>query len=122
MAKLLETKDYSAETIDDLKCLIQILKDCSYPLIELADIISIVLMIEYILADEKSMEIYKDFIRLSIDTIGYILADKTYIKIEDKIIFLEYEFYTNICKNPKAFEDRYINELKKSIAISKNKV
>ena len=122
MAKLLKTENYTSETVKDLDQLIQILKDYNYPLIELADIISIVLMIEYILADEKSTEIYKDFIRLSIDTIGYILADKTYLKIEDKIIFLEYEFYTNICKNPKAFEEGYIKELKKFIVISKNMV
>ena len=120
MAKLSETENYTAETRKDLARLIEILKDCNYPLVELADIISIVLMLEYILSDKKSTEIYGDFIRLSINTIDDILTDKTYMKIEDKIIFLEDEFYGNICKDPKAFEDEFSEELKRHITIFKN--
>ena len=46
--KLIETECYTKENIDDLAELLQILKDYNYPLVELADILSIVLMLEYI--------------------------------------------------------------------------
>ena len=119
VARLHKTENYTSETKNLLAQLIQILKEYNYPLIELADILSIVLMLEYILSDDKLIKTHKDFIDSSIDTIEYILSEKTYLKIEERIIFLEYEFYTNICENPKEFEDEFTEELKKLIMNSK---
>lgn len=119
-AKLLAEENYTSETKKDLAQLLQILKDNNYPLVELADILSIVMMLDYILSDKELIVIYGDFISLSLDVIAYILSGKTYLKIEEKIIFLEYEFYTNICNNSWEFEDTFIEELKKLIMISKN--
>lgn len=120
LVRLLAEENYTGETKKDLAQLLQILKDNNYPLVELADILSVVMMLDYILGDEELIEIYGDFISLSLDVIAYILSGKTYLKIEEKIIFLEYEFYTNICHNSWEFEDRFIEELKKLIMISKN--
>lgn len=120
LAKLLAEENYTGETKKDLAQLLQILKDNNYPLVELADILSVVMMLDYILSDKELIEIYGDFISLSLDVIAYILSGKTYLKIEEKIIFLEYEFYTNICHNSLEFEDTFIEELKKLIMISKN--
>lgn len=120
LAKLLAEENYTGETKKDLAQLLQILKDNNYPLVELVDILSIVMMLDYILSDKELIVIYGDFISLSLDVIAYILSGKTYLKIEEKIIFLEYEFYTNICNNSWEFEDTFIEELKKLIMISKN--
>lgn len=120
LAKLLAEENYIGETKKDLAQLLQILKDNNYPLVELVDILSIVMMLDYILSDKELIVIYGDFISLSLDVIAYILSGKTYLKIEEKIIFLEYEFYTNICNNSWEFEDTFIEELKKLIMISKN--
>lgn len=120
--KLTKTDTYMPENKKDLRILIQILKDYNYPLIELADIISIVIMLEYILSDYKLIEIYRDFIKSSLDVIAYILGDKTYLKIEDRIIRLESDFYQNICENPKFFEEIFYSELKKTMKIENNLV
>ena len=117
--KLIETECYTKENIDDLAELLQILKDYNYPLVELADILSIVLMLEYILDDDVLIGIYGDFIDSSVDAIDYILGDKTYLKIEDRIIHLESDFYLNICNEPKVFEERFFGELKKLFMSSK---
>ena len=117
--KLIETECYTKENIDDLAELLQILKDYNYPLVELADILSIVLMLEYILDDDVLIGIYEDFIDSSVDAIDYILGDKTYLKIEDRIIHLESDFYLNICNEPKVFEERFFGELKKLFMSSK---
>lgn len=119
MERLTKTDTYTPENKKDLRILVQILKDYNYPLIELADIISIVIMLEYILSDYKLIEIYNDFIKSSLDVIAYILGDKTYLKIEDRIIFLESDFYQNICANPRFFEERFSSELKKTMKITK---
>lgn len=119
MERLTKTDTYTPENKKDLRILVQILKDYNYPLVELADILSIVLMLEYILDDDVLIGIYGDFIDSSVDAIDYILGDKTYLKIEDRIIHLESDFYLNICNEPKVFEERFFGELKKLFMSSK---
>ena len=120
MDRLFKTEYYTAKNRNDLARLIQLLKDYNYPLVELVDIMSIVLMLDYILSDDDLIEIYYDFINSSLDVIDYILSDNTYLKIEDKIIFLEDDFYRNICRNPIQFEAKFLKKLKELISFSNN--
>lgn len=67
--------------------------------VELADILSVKIMLDYILSDD-------DFIKSSFLLIGEILGDKTYLRIDEKLIALEDTFYTRI-----AFDKRHFKRI-----------
>ena len=89
-----------------LEKLVYYLRIYNYPLVELVDIISIQVMIDYILSSPILFKIHKEFIKDSISVIADILGDELYVKTEAKIIFLEYEFKNNICIEQKQINDK----------------
>lgn len=92
--------------------LVDILKELKYPNVELVDIISIRLMLDYLLSDEESIKKYEAMIKKAFHILSDILSDKLYIKIEPEIILLEDDFYKNVCLDERQFENRLIEELK----------
>ncbi len=108
-----EPSPYSKVILEKLVCYLRVY---GYPLVELADIISIQIMINYILSNPLLSKIHMDFINNSISVIADILGDELYVKTEAKIIVLEEEFRKSICINPKQIDDgitERINELLK---------
>ncbi|MBR0271168.1 MAG: hypothetical protein IJQ68_04145 [Methanobrevibacter sp.] len=95
--------------------LIKELKCYGYPAVELADIISICIILDYLLSDENLTKTYRHYIRKALFVINEILGDGLYIKIEPKIISIEQEFYKNIAPCEKQFSDRLSEEIRKLI-------
>lgn len=92
--------------------LVDMLKELKYPNVELVDIISIRLMLDYFLSDEESIKKYEAMIKKAFHILSDILSDKLYVKIEPEIIILEDDFYKNVCLDERQFENRLIEELK----------
>ena len=92
--------------------LVGLLKSYGYPVIELADIISIKIMLDYILSSPCLIRLHESFIRESVLVINDILSDKLYVKVEPDIIRLEYEFRKNICIDTGQYDDRLIEEIR----------
>ena len=95
-----------------LRLLVNELKKLNYPKVELVDIISIRIILDYILSDVHLIRIYAPLIKRGFLLISDILGDGLYVKIEPKIIAFEYEFYTNICPNRRQFENRLAEEIR----------
>ena len=95
-----------------LENLIKELKHYNYPSIELVDIISIRIMLDYILSDTRLICAHKDFIKSAIVLIGDILGDGLYVKIEPKLIGLEDDFRKNIAISQKQIDDKLSEEIK----------
>ena len=89
-----------------LEKLIVELKYFGYPNIELADILSIWIILDYILSDERLIKSYEGYIRKALMVIDDILGDGLYVKIEPRIVSVEQEFYRNIAPSQKQFDDR----------------
>lgn len=98
-----------------LKKLIGELKSYGYPNVELADIISICIILDYLLSDSCLIKSYGNYIRNALFVINDILGDGLYVKIEPKIISIENEFYKNIAPCEKQYSDRFTEEIKKLI-------
>lgn len=98
-----------------LEKLIVELKYFGYPNIELADILSIWIILDYILKDERLIKSYDGYIRKAISVIDEILGDGLYVKIEPRIVSVEQEFYLNIAPSQKQFDDRLTEEIRKLI-------
>ena len=98
-----------------LEKLIVELKYFGYPNIELADILSIWIILDYILKDERLIKSYDRYIRKAISVIDDILGDGLYVKIEPRIVSVEQEFYQNIAPSQKQFDDRLTEEIRKLI-------
>lgn len=98
-----------------LEKLIVELKYFGYPNIELADILSIWIILDYILKDERLIKSYDGYIRKAISVIDEILGDGLYVKIEPRIVSVEQEFYQNIAPSQKQFDDRLTEEIRKLI-------
>ena len=92
--------------------LVDELKKLNYPKVELVDIISIRIILDYLLGDDELIKIYTPFIKRGIFLISDILGDGLYVKIEPKIIAFEYEFYQNICPDRRQFENRLSEEIR----------
>ena len=92
--------------------LVDELKILNYPKVELVDIISIRIILDYLLCDDKLIKMYTPLIKKGFLLISDILGDGLYVKIEPKIIAFEYEFYTNICPNRRQFENRLAEEIR----------
>lgn len=92
--------------------LVDLLKELKYPNVELVDIISIRLMLDYLLSDEESIKKYEAMIKKAFHILSDILSDNLYVKIEPEIIILEDDFYKNVCLDERQFENRLIEELK----------
>ena len=92
--------------------LVDELKILNYPKVELVDIISIRIILDYLLCDDKLIKMYTPLIKKGFLLISDILGDGLYVKIEPKIIAFEYEFYTNICPNRRQFENRLSEEIR----------
>ena len=88
------------------------LKSLNYPKVELVDIISISIILNYLLSDYKLIKMYSQLIKNSFEVIGDILSDALYVKIEPKIISIENEFYTNICPDRRQFEHKLTEEIR----------
>ena len=95
-----------------LRLLVNELKKLNYPKVELVDIISIRIILDYLLCDDKLIKMYTPLIKKGFLLISDILGDGLYVKIEPKIIAFEYEFYTNICPNRRQFENRLAEEIR----------
>ena len=95
-----------------LEKLIEQLKYYGYPNIELVDIISIRIMLDYILSYPQLIYAHKDFIKRSIILIDDILGDGLYVKIEPKLIALEDYFRKNIAISQKQIDDKLTEEIK----------
>ena len=91
------------------------LKILNYPKVELVDIISISIILNYLLSDYKLIKMYSQLIKNSFEVIGDILSDALYVKIEPKIIAIENEFYTNICPDRRQFEHKLTEEIRELI-------
>ena len=98
-----------------LEKLIVELKYFGYPNIELADILSIWIILDYILSDERLIKSYEGYIRKALVVIDDILGDGLYVKIEPRIVSVEQEFYRNIAPSQKQFDDRLTEEIRKLI-------
>ena len=98
-----------------LEKLIVKLKYSGYPNIEFADILSIWIILDYILKDERLIKSYDGYIRKAISVIDEILGDGLYVKIEPRIVSVEQEFYQNIAPSQKQFDDRLTEEIRKLI-------
>ena len=98
-----------------LEKLIVELKYFGYPNIELADILSIWIILDYILKDERLIKSYDGYIRKAISVIDEILGDGLSVKIEPRIVSVEQEFYQNIAPSQKQFDDRLTEEIRKLI-------
>lgn len=88
-----------------LEKLVFMLRFYGYPSIELADIISIEIMLDHILSSPRLIRLHRPFIKESISVINEILGDKLYVKVEPRIIMLEDEFRKNICISSKQYDD-----------------
>ena len=95
-----------------LKNLLSELKGLKYPKVELVDIISISIILNYLLSDDKLIKMYSPLIKNSFEVIGEILSDALYVKIEPKIIAIENDFYTNICPDRRQFEHKLTKEIR----------
>ena len=99
----------NSEPTPDLKIilekLISMLRFYGYPVIELADIIAIEIMLDYILSSPTLIKSHKGFIKESVSVINDILGDMLYVKVEPEIIMLEVEFRKNICISSKRCDD-----------------
>ena len=95
-----------------LNGLVSELKRHNYPIIELVDIISIQIMLDYILSDEVLTKSNSDFIERSVGLVEEILGDSVYLKIDLKLISLEDEFYRIICIDRRQYENRIFEEIK----------
>ncbi|WP_407381607.1 hypothetical protein [Methanobrevibacter sp.] len=89
------------------------LKYLKYPNIELVDIISIKIILDFILSDDSLTRIHRDYIKEAVFLISDILGDGLYVKIEPRIITIEREFYKNIAPSEKQFEDRLAEEIRR---------
>ena len=98
-----------------LEKMVFMLKFYGYPGIELADIISIEIMLDHILSSPKLTKSHKDFIKESVSVINDILGDKLYVKVEPRIIMLEDDFRKNICISSKQFDDLLSEKLRDMI-------
>ena len=108
----LEPSPYFRVLLDKL---IVELKYHNYPNIELADIISIWIILDYILSDDALIKSYRDYIRKALLIINDILGDGLYVKIEPRIVSVEQEFYQNIAPTQKQFDDKLTEEIRKLI-------
>ena len=79
---------------------------------ELADILSIGIAINYILSDRELIKMYKPLIKYAYQTISDILGDALYHYIEVKVIAIEEEFYTNICPDKRRFQNMLLEEMR----------
>lgn len=95
-----------------LEKMVFMLKFYGYPDIELADIISIEIMLDHILSSPKLIRAHKDFIKESVSVINDILGDKLYVKVEPRIIMLEDDFRKNICISSKQYDDLLSEKLR----------
>ena len=95
-----------------LQKLIQELKYYNYPNIELVDIISIRIMIDYIISNPTLINSHQDFVKRSVIMISDILGDELYVKIEPKLISLEDEFRKTIALSQKQINDKLTEEVK----------
>ena len=104
-----------------LQKLIQELKYYNYPNIELVDIISIRIMIDYIISNPTLINSHQDFVKRSVIMISDILGDELYVKIEPKLISLEDEFRKTIALSQKQINDKLTEEVKILMAESLEK-
>ena len=98
-----------------LSKLIGELKHYGYPDIELVDIISIRIMIDYILSNPTLIKPHEDFIKKATVLIADILDDGLYVKIEPRLISLEDEFRKNIALSQKQIDDKLSEEIRELI-------
>ena len=94
-----------AELIAELKAL-------KFPKVELVDIISIGIIIDYLLSDVNLIKMYSPLIKDGFHVISDILGDELYHKIEPKVIAVEDEFYKNICLDRRQFQNRLSEEIR----------
>ena len=94
-----------AELIAELKAL-------KFPKVELVDIISIGIIIDYLLSDVDLIKMYSALIKDGCHVISDILGDELYHKIEPKVIAVEDEFYKNICPDRRQFQNRLSEEIR----------
>ncbi|MBE6510977.1 MAG: hypothetical protein E7Z74_06895 [Methanobrevibacter millerae] len=73
------------------------------------------IILDYILSDERLIKSYEGYIRKALMVIDDILGDGLYVKIEPKIVSVEQEFYRNIAPSQKQFDDRLTEEIRKLI-------
>lgn len=109
--QLLNSKP-SPELKTTLHKLITELKHYGYPDIELVDIISIRIMLDYILSNPGLIRPYEDFIKKATFLIADILGDELYVKIEPEIISLEDDFKRNIQVSQKQIDDKLSEEIR----------
>lgn len=95
-----QLKTALADLVDELKML-------NYPRVELADIISIRIILDYLLSDIQLIKMYCPLIKNGFLLISEILGDGLYVKIEPKIISFEEEFYSGICPDKRQFENMF---------------
>lgn len=95
-----------------LSRLIDELKELKFPKVELADILSIGIAINYILSDRELIKMYTPLIKYAYQTISDILGDALYHYIEAKVIAIEGEFYTNICPDKRRFQNMLLEEMR----------
>lgn len=88
------------------------LKELKYPNLELVDIISISIMLDYLLANEELIKMHEGMIKKGFHILNDILSDRLYVKIEPEIIVMEDDFYKNVCLDERQYEKRLIEELK----------
>lgn len=92
--------------------LVDMLKELKYPNLELVDIISISIMLDYLLANEELIKMHEGMIKKGFHILNDILSDRLYVKIEPEIIVMEDDFYKNVCLDERQYEKRLIEELK----------
>ncbi len=97
------------KTLEKLVCM---LKFYGYPIIELVDIISIEIMLDYVLSSPILIKSHGQFIKESVSVIDEILGDRLYVKVEPRIIRLEEEFAKNICIASKQYDDRLYEKVR----------
>jgi len=91
--------------------LITELKALKFPKVELVDILSIGIIINYILSDTQLIKMYTPLIKYAYQTISDILGDALYYYIEPKVIAIEDEFYKNICSDKRRFQNMLLEEM-----------
>lgn len=92
--------------------LVDMLKELMYPNVELVDVISISIMLDYLLSDEELIKMHEGMIKKGFHILNDILSDRLYVKIEPEIIVMEDDFYKNVCLDERQYEKRLIEELK----------
>lgn len=92
--------------------LVNMLKELMYPNVELVDVISISIMLDYLLSDEELIKMHEGMIKKGFHILNDILSDRLYVKIEPEIIVMEDDFYKNVCLDERQYEKRLIEELK----------